>query len=775
VHRSVVTAEANSKRGLKYGLIAAGVAVIGGGATAGYYALRGDHPESAAAAATAAASASASSAAVASEQPLPAQGALAAAVPEDVDFYAEVPDIAGLAKASRDMKVTRTSVAELLEAYAAAAKAIEASFEIGDGGAVVSALGSAAFAGRVTNDKPYAGVAIATADRAAIARLLASKRFTAAGEIGGAAKYRLGKRTGAPAGDGAAALLDALETPPEVALAWFEKRGLLAAGTDAFLEALVAVGEGKAKPLRGVAGYQAARKELGADARVALYLPAEAVARFALMQGGGALAVEVQAMLDGYFKDPGPMSGGLFVKDGGLVLALHAGLQGDKLPAFSPPPPPALTLAQKLPADTLAYYAFASKSGLKGKELVQLAIDQVKKHDLSQAADIEREVGEIEKGLGATVAQVLDAMGDQGAIALLAADKVLDVEHLSAADLSKSLAVVFVQHLADKAEAKRIIDGVKGRVLTEGRVKELYDFSASDDGGFDARPKKPDMPHVALRYPADLLFVGVGADALVQRGLDAIKDGKGPALAAESAHRLAVSSLPKDAHALLWLDAPRLLGKTAATELAGLGLEKYLNLSGDERITAAISYGLRKDGARWRVRLDQLNAFAVLPAIGIYGVRRYLASAKTSEAKNTLGAIARGAMASFEREGAPGAKRALCKSANPVPSTVPSGRKYQPATSPGSDYETGDDTTGWACLRFSMTQPQYYQYGYTAGGPYKGPAHGGPDPGPNGFEAWAIGDLDGDGVTSLFTLTGSVDATGTLERATEIFIHNEFE
>ena len=40
----------------------------------------------------------------------------------------------------------------------------------------------------------------------------------------------------------------------------------------------------------------------------------------------------------------------------------------------------------------------------------------------------------------------------------------------------------------------------------------------------------------------------------------------------------------------------------------------------------------------------------VLAALAIYGVRRYLATAKTSEAKNTIGAIASGAQASYERE-----------------------------------------------------------------------------------------------------------------------------
>src|SRR5512145_1703821 len=92
----------------------------------------------------------------------------------------------------------------------------------------------------------------------------------------------------------------------------------------------------------------------------------------------------------------------------------------------------------------------------------------------------------------------------------------------------------------------------------------------------------------------------------------------------------------------------------------------------------------------------------VLAALAIYGVRRYLASAKTSEAKNTIGAIARGAKQSYERETAKsdlitaaaggnstGSNHALCASAPAVPATPPAGVKYQPGTG-GVDFDTGD-------------------------------------------------------------------------------------
>ncbi len=191
----------------------------------------------------------------------------------------------------------------------------------------------------------------------------------------------------------------------------------------------------------------------------------------------------------------------------------------------------------------------------------------------------------------------------------------------------------------------------------------------------------------------------------------------------------------------------------------------------------------------------------VLAALAIYGVRRYLASAKTSEAKNTVGAISRGAVAAFERESAASeiladgaqstaASHALCTSSGaahgPVPANIANvrGRKYQPLTTEGQDFETGTGTDGWKCLKFSMSQPIYYQYHYNAGAGYlstalpgaPAPATGTTGTAPNGFEAAAQGDLDGDAALSTFARGGSVNAaTSQLTVATQVFIDNEYE
>jgi type IV pilus assembly protein PilA len=171
----------------------------------------------------------------------------------------------------------------------------------------------------------------------------------------------------------------------------------------------------------------------------------------------------------------------------------------------------------------------------------------------------------------------------------------------------------------------------------------------------------------------------------------------------------------------------------------------------------------------------------VLAALAIYGVRRYLASAKTAEAKNTVGAITRAAVAAYERETysnellADGATSAsfmhqLCTSAAArVPATPPPAKKYQPSTADGADFNTGDGVASWKCLKFSLSEATYYSYLYVTG---VGSGNSGATA--NGFEASAQGDLDGNGTYSFFARGADV-RNGTVVVSTELFVQNEFE
>jgi type IV pilus assembly protein PilA len=145
----------------------------------------------------------------------------------------------------------------------------------------------------------------------------------------------------------------------------------------------------------------------------------------------------------------------------------------------------------------------------------------------------------------------------------------------------------------------------------------------------------------------------------------------------------------------------------------------------------------------------------VLAVLAIYGVRKYIANAKTAEARNSLGQIAKDAAAAVEKEKgaipmlALGSQssfsRAFCATAsNTVPSTgkPPGANKFQSAP---ADWNAGSSTAGWQCLKFSMEEPQYYEYEYSSGdvSAYSG-----------NFTGIAHGDLNGDGVNSTFLISG---------------------
>src|SRR6185295_4187752 len=97
----------------------------------------------------------------------------------------------------------------------------------------------------------------------------------------------------------------------------------------------------------------------------------------------------------------------------------------------------------------------------------------------------------------------------------------------------------------------------------------------------------------------------------------------------------------------------------------------------------------------------------VLAALAIYGVRKYVANAKTTEARTALGRLSKDATTSFNRENLPSAmlnlgtasataSSILCDAAGAaVPAAMADvqGKKYQ--SSP-DEWKAGTATVGWA-------------------------------------------------------------------------------
>jgi type IV pilus assembly protein PilA len=155
----------------------------------------------------------------------------------------------------------------------------------------------------------------------------------------------------------------------------------------------------------------------------------------------------------------------------------------------------------------------------------------------------------------------------------------------------------------------------------------------------------------------------------------------------------------------------------------------------------------------------------ILAALAIYGVRKYMANAKTAEARNGIGQMGKDAITSYFKEGmagtvlalgnSAGVSNRLCDGANvaavPAAMTDIKAQKYQSAPS---------EWVTWDCLHFSMNDPQYYQYDYITTGSDLAAATA-------AFTCQAQGDLNGDGTLfSVFTQKGAVVADGTILTAT---------
>jgi type IV pilus assembly protein PilA len=164
----------------------------------------------------------------------------------------------------------------------------------------------------------------------------------------------------------------------------------------------------------------------------------------------------------------------------------------------------------------------------------------------------------------------------------------------------------------------------------------------------------------------------------------------------------------------------------------------------------------------------------ILAALAIYGVRKYMSNAKTAEARNSLGQMGKDAITAYAKEGMAATVLVLGNSTNVTnrlcgtsPNSVPAavtdlmvpaqvapnqikGKKYQ---SKPTEWATGTKDIGWTCLKFSMNDPQYYLYEYSTSG--------GVDVAVNAttgttFVNQALGDLDADGISSLFEVKGSI-------------------
>ena len=142
----------------------------------------------------------------------------------------------------------------------------------------------------------------------------------------------------------------------------------------------------------------------------------------------------------------------------------------------------------------------------------------------------------------------------------------------------------------------------------------------------------------------------------------------------------------------------------------------------------------------------------VLAALAIYGVRKYLTNAKSAEARTSIGRIAKDSQVAYERENMASAVLDLKDTVDIAHTLCPAGAKIPALDADVQNKKYQSDPgewngAGWSCLKFSMSDPQYFQYEFSSDGTGAEDAV---------FEALAHGDLDGDGKMSTFGLGGKI-------------------
>lgn len=326
-----------------------------------------------------------------------------------------------------------------------------------------------------------------------------------------------------------------------------------------------------------------------------------------------------------------------------------------------------------------------------------------------------------------------------------------DVDAMMKMDLFRALAQVADEKCLDEVlkNAKEIAIGFDERgVLAIGRFGEPF-----PEASLRACIAKTDDKKLSLSFAPPLAFLG---DPKLVEAATSGANGKWPASVAitqdqvvswmfkgeEASAQGGVHASKERFRADGVADVPEELGRLVEEQLARgsmLGpIAKALKVERRGRRLEVV-FELREPP------VDQARDLGILGALAVHGVKSYLARSKAAEARSTVAAIARDYVTDWERETEnpkPKAKRKLV-SYPPVPKTVPKGTTFT---------STPNDWAAWKQLRFTMTQPQRYQYEIIA-------AKDG-----ESAEIVARGDLNGDGRTSLFKVAVKID------RAKEVLV-----
>ena len=155
----------------------------------------------------------------------------------------------------------------------------------------------------------------------------------------------------------------------------------------------------------------------------------------------------------------------------------------------------------------------------------------------------------------------------------------------------------------------------------------------------------------------------------------------------------------------------------------------------------------------------------ILAAVAIPAFLKYIKKSKTAEAGLNLRKIYDGEVTYYQEEKVRIDGSIIPKQFVTAPVSGDSTPDFADGC-PGIDKMTGNwDDEGWRALKFGADSPVQFCYQTAASGTQTNST----------FTAFAYGDLDGDGSTSLFQRVGRIDSTGEIEGGAGLYKESELE
>jgi hypothetical protein len=555
-------------------------------------------------------------------------GKLASKVPKDIEVYMEMPSIPDALGDFAGMDIVNPKEIDTKKQIKEMRKGLEDAFGIkkSDAEDIMASVQSVASAMRGVMDKEQSAVLVQFSGTDGMEKLLKSDRFTDEGEFANGARYSLKsvemedikledmEKWSMPRKT--FSFMSVSKESKRRRWVWYADEGLLVMGHTSLVEDIGDVVTEGADSLADTEKWGQAKFESGA---AAIGFVDSAILKD--IKGD-----DEEKIVKGYFREIAPFSGSVKLTGAGMLINMRGEMKGNKIGEDDELPSAAsLDLYEKLPKETVAYFAASMKRDEDGKALRKRMIKKLEDIDEKMGEKVSEGLNEMRDEIGISLDDIIDSVGDQMIMAVAAKKKFAFDEKKKPQEYIDEAGFAYIVAVGDAGKAKKAVKVLREKLFEDGPMKEAYDVSKKGKG-FDAKPKEEGkgMPTVQVRLTEDHFLVTGGG--LAKRFVEALEKDKST-LADDAAHKTALGTLSGSPRVVMWVDIGR-IGKVGLDWIGDqeemkeemkeqekeFGISaKALKVKGDNRITSLVAINIDSSSDTWTYHVQSLNA----PALGI--------------------------------------------------------------------------------------------------------------------------------------------------------------